>query len=121
MTKTGHRSFATVIEPMEEGAEQEVRGKLVSLSASANTTRRNDRGSSEPAGSGKLRVVLMGATWAHVWVDGKKLTQTAPLAGVELAAGSHTIRVENSAQGLDETQKIVVKSGEQKTVRVLAR
>lgn len=70
--------------------------------------------------SGTLRVVLMGATWAHVYVDDVKLAKTAPFAGVSVGAGRHTVRVVNPALGLDHTQEVTVIDGAQATVRALA-
>lgn len=70
---------------------------------------------------GELAVRLVGATWAHVWVDGRKLASTAPLTGVSLDVGSHEIRVVNEAAGVDTTQRVEVGSGERVTVRARAR
>ncbi len=73
------------------------------------------------SGKGKLRVVLTGATWAHVYVDDAKLDRTAPFSGLALSAGAHTIRVENPAVGLTHTQRVTVAAGETSTVRALVR
>ncbi len=49
--------------------------------------------------------------WAHIYIDGKKLDTTTPLANFELAAGTHTIRVLNEALGIDQSQQITVEPG----------
>ncbi len=56
------------------------------------------------------------AGWAYVYIDGKKLSDTTPLFGHSLPAGSHTIRVVNEALGLDESRKVTVSGGETATV-----
>jgi hypothetical protein len=72
-----------------------------------------------PAGSGvgTLKVMLMGATWADVYFDGKKLPGQAPFANVSVPVGTHTVRVENAAVGLKYTQEVVVPPGGSATVR----
>jgi hypothetical protein len=61
--------------------------------------------------------MLMGATWANVYVDGKKLAAQAPFANVAVPAGTHDVRVENPAVGLNYTQQITVNPGGSVTVR----
>jgi serine/threonine protein kinase len=49
--------------------------------------------------------------WAHIYVDGKKLDTTTPLANYELSPGNHTIRVVNEALGIDQSKQVTVESG----------
>ena len=76
----------------------------------------------EPASSGgTLKVTLVGPNWATVYVDGKKLAKTAPFSGVPIAAGDHTVVVENPGVGLNHTQRVTVTPGGTATVRVVAQ
>ncbi len=68
--------------------------------------------------AGTLTVVLVGGGWANVFVDGKKLKKTAPLRDVEIAAGTHEVRLVNEAAGIDVTQTITVEAGKPSTMRV---
>lgn len=73
-----------------------------------------------PTGEGSLRVVLGGgATWASVWVDGKKLSRNAPFSGVALPSGAHSVRVVNEGAGLDTTVAVQVSAGQLATVRAV--
>ncbi len=67
---------------------------------------------------GKVQVVVVGGGWAHIFVDGKPHTRSAP-ATIELPAGKHTIRLENAELGIDEQQEVDVISGA--SVRVSVR
>ncbi len=49
--------------------------------------------------------------WAYVYIDGKKLETTTPLANHEVPAGAHSIRVVNEALGIDSTQNVSVEPG----------
>ncbi len=49
--------------------------------------------------------------WAYVYIDGKKLDTTTPLANHEIPAGTHTIRVVNEALGIDASQDVTVEAG----------
>jgi len=49
--------------------------------------------------------------WAYVYIDGKKLETTTPLANHEVPAGSHSIRVVNEALGIDETKSVTIEPG----------
>jgi serine/threonine protein kinase len=49
--------------------------------------------------------------WAYIFVDGKKLDTTTPLANHEVPPGSHTIRVLNENLGIDASKDINVESG----------
>jgi len=73
------------------------------------------------ADPGSLSVAIIGGGWASVWIDGTKLTQTAPLNTHSLSAGSHTIRVENADLGIDDTQTVTIVSGQTFTLRVRPR
>jgi hypothetical protein len=59
----------------------------------------------------------VGGGWANVYVDGVKLEKTAPLRDVVLSEGSHEIRVENAALGVDHTETVDVGPGASITVR----
>lgn len=74
-----------------------------------------------PTGDGSLQVLLTGATWANVFVDGAKLPKTAPFAGVTLAPGSHEVRVVNAAAGLEHVQTVEVAPGGRVVVRAVIR
>lgn len=67
----------------------------------------------EKAAPGKLSVVLLGgaASWANVYVDGVKLPKTAPFSNVPIEPGTHKIRVENAAAGIDHTETVKVGNG----------
>jgi hypothetical protein len=72
-------------------------------------------------GTGSLKVTLVGANWATVFVDGKKIDKAAPFNAVALPVGEHTIHVENPALGVSQTQKVTVTAGGTATVRVVAQ
>lgn len=72
-------------------------------------------------GTGSLKVTLVGANWATVFVDGKKLDKAAPFNAVSLPVGEHTIHVENPALGVSQTQKVTVTAGGTAAVRVVAQ
>jgi Protein kinase domain/PEGA domain len=65
-----------------------------------------------------LVVVLDGPGWANVYVDGNKLSKTAPLRDVVITPGSHKIRVENPSTGLDVVETHTFVGGKTTTVRV---
>ncbi len=50
--------------------------------------------------------------WGYVYIDGKRLSETTPLAGYELSAGHYTVRVVNESFGLDQTKQVTVKANE---------
>jgi hypothetical protein len=114
MSLDGYQTFQATIDPQEEGAEYTVNARLQRSRVAAV-------GVNTPGKTGKLRVVLMGAVWAHVWVDGKKLSRTAPFADLELTTGRHVVRVENSAIGMRHEQTVTIAPGAQQTVRALAQ
>jgi hypothetical protein len=49
--------------------------------------------------------------WANVYIDGRKLAETTPLANHALPPGEHTIRVSNPELGIEQSRKITVRSG----------
>ncbi|MBN1336581.1 MAG: serine/threonine protein kinase [Deltaproteobacteria bacterium] len=57
--------------------------------------------------------------WAHVWIDGRKLSETTPLANHPLLPGTHDLRLENAELGIDETRQVTIESG--RTERILIR
>ena len=65
--------------------------------------------SSEPPG--ELRIAVVGGGWAYVFVDGKKLERTAPLARLELPPGEHTVELLNEDLGLREIRTVNIASG----------
>jgi hypothetical protein len=126
----GHEPWSTTVDGLALRDEVEVKHRMRRKAAPvaagmvaspAKTPRPKAPASSDDGGAGSLRVVLTGATWANVYVDGKKLSRRAPFSGVKLGAGSHTIRVENAAAGLDHTQTVNVSAGGSATVRALVR
>ncbi len=68
--------------------------------------------------TGTLRVLVSGASWASVEVDGAPLGRNAPLAGARLSAGPHTIRVRNEGDRIDHTETIEIPPGGEVTLRV---
>ena len=72
----------------------------------------------DPAGDpGQLTVVVPGGNWANVYVDGQRLSKGAPFTNVPIAAGEHTIRVENEKAGIDHTETVNVINGQ--SIRVV--
>jgi len=55
------------------------------------------------------RVVYRGG-WANVFVNGQKQAKTAPMS-LDLKPGTYTIKVQNPAIGVDQTETVVVTSG----------
>jgi len=55
--------------------------------------------------------------WGQVTVDGKKRGDT-PVLELRLSAGEHQLKVVNPETGKSATQKLVLKSGETRAVRV---
>ncbi len=68
--------------------------------------------------TGTLRVLLSGASWASVEVDGVPLGRNAPLAGARLSAGQHTIRIRNEGDRIDHAETIEIPPGGEITLRV---
>ena len=60
---------------------------------------------------GSLTVDIPGLSFAHVYIDDRKLTVTAPFRELPLAGGPHVVRVVNEAQQVDEERSIVVDGG----------
>ncbi|NCG21465.1 MAG: protein kinase [Rhodobacterales bacterium] len=71
----------------------------------------------QATGPGKLTVTLSGGGWANVYIDGKKVSKTAPFKDFSLSAGTHKIKVENPALGIAHEQQVTVSSGGSTTVR----
>jgi serine/threonine protein kinase len=65
---------------------------------------------SEPKSPGKVTITVMGGGWANVFVNGEKQAKTAPMT-LELKPGTYSIRVQNPAIGVDQTQSVTVTSG----------
>jgi hypothetical protein len=59
---------------------------------------------------GSLRIVMRGGGWANVYLNGEKLSSTAPLA-LPLPAGEYEVRLENAYSGLDQRQLVQVDTG----------
>ena len=55
--------------------------------------------------------------WGQVWLDGKSLGDT-PLAELKIAAGEHQLKVSNPETGKNNSQRLTLKPGERRTVRV---
>ncbi len=55
--------------------------------------------------------------WGEVWLDGKRLGDT-PLPEVKVSAGEHQLRVTNPETGKSATQKLSLRPGESRTVRI---
>ncbi len=71
----------------------------------------------ELKGPGTLTVTVVGQGWANVYIDGEKLSKTAPFKGVDVTAGSHEIWVENPALGIDTTEQHTFTPGGTVTIR----
>ena len=62
-------------------------------------------------------VSIDASPWGQVWLDGKPLGDT-PVAELKVAAGEHQLKVSNPETGKTNSQKLVLKAGEHRTVRV---
>jgi hypothetical protein len=112
-----------VAPPEPEPAEPVITPPAPERQERAERTERTERREPKPpppdaGGEGSLTVVVSGG-WANVYVDGAKISKTAPFSGYKLSTGKHQIRVVNEALGLDHSQVIDVSSGG--TARVVAR
>ena len=116
----GKEGTSYSVEYRKEGFST-VSGQLSGLSSDDTTSFSRTLEPSAPvvAEPGKLSIGIIGGGWGTVYIDGKKLSRTAPMAGHTLPAGKHTVRVVNQEIGLDYTQTITVKSGQ--VMRVNAR
>jgi hypothetical protein len=63
-------------------------------------------------------LVLSSDPWAYVEVDGKRLSEPTPIAGLKLKAGVHRIRLFNPAAKLSRTIRVKIKAN-QTTRRVV--
>ncbi|MEZ4240724.1 MAG: protein kinase [Myxococcota bacterium] len=68
-----------------------------------------------------LTVTMAGGGWANVFVDGTKLSKTAPFKDVQVAPGTHEIRVENPELGLALSEKHQFVAGQAVTIRAAAQ
>jgi hypothetical protein len=59
---------------------------------------------------GSLRIVMRGGGWANVYLNGEKLSSTAPLA-LSVPPGEYEVRLENAYSGLDQRQLVQVDTG----------
>jgi len=69
-------------------------------------------GSEVAVGVGTLEVILKGGGWAYVYIDGRKLSRSAPFDDVEVPAGPHEVWVASHKLGLDHTVAVDIRSGE---------
>ena len=67
---------------------------------------------------GSLSIGIIGGGWATVYINGKALSQTAPLMGHTLKPGKYNIRVVNADLGLDKAQTIEIKSGAKERLNI---
>lgn len=104
LSKEGYQTVSLSVEDLRKGESRTVNKSLPEL-----------------ARDGTLTVTLVGAGWANVYVDGKKLPKTAPLKDFTLPAGPHTIKVENEALGVLHEERITVRSGENAKVTASPR
>jgi hypothetical protein len=112
LTAAKRTSYARNLEPV--GGAKPVDPKV---DARADPKPADPKPAAAAGGSGTLKVVLLGANWAQVYIDGKKVEKSAPFSGVSLSAGEHLIKVENPAAGLSHVQKVTVTAGGSVTVR----
>ena len=72
-----------------------------------------------PRGEGDRKAVVSidASPWGQVWLDGKSLGDT-PLAELKIAAGEHQLKVSNPETGKNNSQRLTLKPGERRTVRV---
>ena len=74
--------------------------------------------SPKPAEPGSLSIGIIGGGWATVYIDGKALSQTAPLMGHALPVGQYTVRVVNADLGLDKSQTVEIKPGQKARLNI---
>ena len=77
------------------------------------------RGEADPAAKplAKATVSIDASPWGQVWLDGRSLGDT-PLADLKIAAGEHQLKVSNPETGKNNSQRLTLKPGERRTVRV---
>jgi outer membrane protein OmpA-like peptidoglycan-associated protein len=61
---------------------------------------------------GMLEVVLKGGGWAYVYIDGRKLSRSAPFNDVEVPVGPHEVWIASHKLGLDYTVAVDIRNGE---------
>lgn len=59
---------------------------------------------------GSLRIVMRGGGWANVYLNGEKISSTAPVS-LPLPPGEYEVRLENAYSGLDQRQLVQVDTG----------
>ena len=74
-------------------------------------TARLDKKTAEVVRGGKARLSIDCTPWAAVYIDGKHIG-TTPVAGYEITAGPHTLRLVNNQLHSSKTVKITAKPGE---------
>ena len=62
-------------------------------------------------------VSIDASPWGQVWLDGRSLGDT-PLSELKVTPGEHQLKVSNPETGKTNTQRLTVKPGERRTVRV---
>lgn len=68
-------------------------------------------------GMGLLTVEVAGG-WGEVWIDGVRVAPRTPLAGFEIAAGQHLLRVVNPATGQEKTVAVQITAGAENRQRL---
>ncbi len=76
------------------------------------------KGGEEAVGPGTLQVVAL--PWASVTVDGHAVG-TTPIAAISLAAGPHSVVLQNSELGVTRSFSTTVRSGKLTTLKVNLR
>ncbi len=113
----GHESSVGELNGLRSGKSRDFDQTLRPLGGSAPTPPAPPPTPPSSATTGTLTVTLVGGGWATVTVDGKKLEKNAPLRNYALAAGKHTVRVENPDLGIAMVQDINVEPGGTVTLR----
>jgi outer membrane protein OmpA-like peptidoglycan-associated protein len=73
---------------------------------------KDSSGTDAGIGVGTLEVVLKGGGWAYVYIDGRKLSRSAPFDDVEVPVGPHEVWVASHKLGLDHTVAVDIRKGE---------
>jgi eukaryotic-like serine/threonine-protein kinase len=71
-----------------------------------------------PPAMGKVRVTVP-ASWADIWIDGKKYGRTGQIEAIDVEPGSHELRLENDF-AMPYQQTFTVSPGESKLIEVTA-
>jgi outer membrane protein OmpA-like peptidoglycan-associated protein len=67
---------------------------------------------------GTLKVTLKGGGWAYVYIDGQKLSRSAPFDDVDVPVGPHEVWIASHKLGLDYTVAVDIRPGETTTLAV---